>query len=241
MADILFLGTGPAGGVTRPGKTKRLESSVLLTTSYGSILIDVTQNFDVQSKNITAVDAVLITHGHGDACWGIPALTKFVQSAVPVYTLPKTIAIIKKRFITGETLTFHAAVPFQPFSLLGCTITPLSVAHSIQPGFPTLGFFVDMGRTSFVYMSDVAAWSKKVECFMRAADTLVIDGAMWGVPMKSHQMIQELLPRICPWENKRIILTQIGNTAPPMEILREEVGRICTKAVPAYDGMRIDF
>lgn len=240
MATLSFLGTGPAGGVSRPGKTKRLESSALLTTSKGTILIDVTQHFDEQRKHIRKIDAVLVTHGHGDACWGIPALAAFVKTHVPVYTLPRTIEIIKKRFAPGALLAFYGLVPFVPISLVGVTITPLPVAHSIQPGYPTLGFFVQTDSSSFVYMSDVASWSKRVEDYMRKAETLIIDGAMWGIPMKSHQTIQELLPRICPWENKQVILTQIGNTAPPLDLLTHEVHALCAKATPAFDGMTIE-
>jgi phosphoribosyl 1,2-cyclic phosphodiesterase len=191
------------------------------------------------------LDAVLITHGHADACGGIPLLADFLKvqklDRIPVYTLPRTIAIIKKRFVDTDRLEIHAIEPFHSFSILDAKITPLPVDHSIQPGFPTLGFFVDTEQTSFVYMSDVAAWSKKVEGYMRRADTLIIDGAMWDVPMKAHQTIQKLLSNICPWENKHIILTQIGNTAPPIEELTREVKALCPKAIPAYDGMRIEF
>ncbi len=69
----MFLGTGAAGGTPGEGRTARGESSLLVTDETG-ILIDVTRHFSDQADLIDGLDAILLTHAHGDACGGIPSL-----------------------------------------------------------------------------------------------------------------------------------------------------------------------
>lgn len=236
MNQLLFLGTGPAGGNLRKGRERRLESSALIKTAAGNLLIDVTQHFEKQSKYINKINAICITHGHLDAIGGI----KYLPLAKnPLYTLPQTIAIIKKHF-PGNNISFNPVTPYQTYKIIDMQMTPFLVEHSLQKGFPTLGFhFVFPNNTSLVYVSDVARWNKKAYALMEKAETLVIDGAMWNAKMPSHLDIKVILPILCKWKNKQVIFTQIGKTAPNQNILKREIKKMCPKALPAYDGMAI--
>lgn len=214
MNQLLFLGTGPAGGTKRgqSGRSKRLESSALIKTGTHTILIDVTSHFALQSKHIDSIDAILITHGHLDAIGGIGQLRDWQRrqhkTNIPLYTFSETIEIIKKRFPTDH-LDFHPLIPYQPLSLFHFTITPLPVTHSLQAGFPTLGFsFAENGESLLAYASDTSGWNKKTEEFLKLAQTLIIDGAMWHMRMPAHLEIPKILPILCTWSNKRIIFTQ---------------------------------
>ncbi len=237
---LVFLGTGPIKGVKGKGKTKRTETSTLIKTDNGSILIDVSRDFNQQSKAINQLKAILITHGHQDAMGGIAQFKTFSRSPIPLYTLPRTIKIINKRFKQLKHLRFYPLTSFVPFDLLGINIIPFKVEHSIQKGFPTLGFqFNFPNNHKLTYISDAGGWSKKVQKLIPGSDILVLDGAMWGKKLISHLDIKEILPKVKNWGVKKVIFTQIGNTAPNYQKLRREIKKIWDKALPAYDGMEV--
>lgn len=242
--DLIFLGTGPTGGIKGQGKA-RFESSALLKTSSGNILIDVTNFFTNQARWIKAIDAILITHAHKDAIGGMRQLVSWMKrkniSQIPLFSHYQTIEKIKVRFQKTDPLVLTAVKSGRPFKIGQVTVTPFLVKHSIQPGFPTLGFHLLLDSKRLVYVSDVASWDKRGESLMKNADILVIDGAMWGKKMIAHLDIKEILPKICSWDVKGIIFTQIGHTAPKHEILQQEIRKICPKAIPAYDGMRLEI
>lgn len=242
MGQLLFLGTGPANGTKhgQKGKSKRMESSALLTFGTKHLLIDVTQFFAKQSKNIRQIDAIFITHAHGDACWGIPDLEQWIaahdKKPIPLFSHATTIAKIKKRFPHTKYLDFIPLTPHKKIHLFGQEVTPFLVKHSIQQGFPTLGFLFNK---DLAYASDVAGWSKKAARCMQKAKTLIIDGAMWQTKMPAHLTLPDAVNELCTWPNKHLIFTQIGNTAPDYEVVKEELTSRCSKAIPAYDGMKI--
>lgn len=241
--ELTFLGTGPVGGIKDRGRSRRFESSALIKTKTANILIDVTNFFGKQAKLIDRVDAVLITHGHQDAIGGLGSFILWQikkGGVVPILSVDETLDNIRKRHKNHlDLLDLHPIKPYQKFQLGNLIITPFLVDHSIQPGFPTLGFHFSLNGKRLVYVSDVASWNKKVEKLMKNTDVLVIDGAMWGKKMIAHLDIKEVLPKICSWSVKRIIFTQIGHTAPKHQVLQKEIKKICPKALPAYDGMRL--
>src|SRR5665213_1383848 len=60
---ILFLGTGASGGTPGYGRSRRLESSLLVSDAI-ELLVDVTRHFAVQAERVGRIDAILLTHGH---------------------------------------------------------------------------------------------------------------------------------------------------------------------------------
>jgi hypothetical protein len=64
---------------------------------------------------------------------------------------------------------------------------------------------------------------------------------MWRRTLFSHLTIDRELPALCRWPVKRILLTQIGRTAPPHDELMDAVRAICAKAAPAWDGMVVEL
>lgn len=210
--EIVFLGTGAAGGTPGVGKSKRFESSVLIK-SWSNILIDVTRDFTKQTKPIDRLDAILITHGHKDACGGLSLL----KEPIPIYA--------HKNVADGAK-----------FKLGSFRISALEVPHAKDPRFPTFAWKLK-DRKTIVYASDIARITEKFKKFCQGADVLIIDGAMWKRKIFTHITISEVLPKICKWEVGKIILTQIGKSAPPHEKFGEEIKKICKRAIPAYDGL----
>jgi hypothetical protein len=117
-------------------------------------------------------------------------------------------------------------------------VAALGVPHARD--VPTVAWRLRAGGRTLVYASDVAELTTALERFCRGASLLVIDGAMWRRRLYSHLSIDRELPRLCSWSVERIVLTQIGRTAPPHERLVRAVTRLCPRARPAYDGLELE-
>jgi len=105
---------------------------------------------------------------------------------------------------------------------------------------PTLAWRIGDGRRTVVYASDVARLTPELQHAAAGAALLVIDGAMWRRSLYSHLRIDRAVPELCRWEVARIVLTQIGRSAPPYAHLAREVAALCPRAEPGFDGMEID-
>lgn len=243
--EIIFLGTGPVGGIKREGKSARFESSIILKGGSTNILVDVTNFFSQQVKLVDKVDSILITHAHKDAIGGINQLVSWLgrksTKRIPLFSHSQTLKKIGEHLPKTTSLILTAIKSGHKFKIDPVTVTPFMIRHSIQPGFPTLGFQLSLNGKKLVYVSDTGSWDEKAERLMKNADILVIDGAMWAKLMIAHLDIKEILPKICKWPVKKIIFTQIGHTVPKHEILQKGIKKICPKAFPAYDGMKVEI
>lgn len=97
-----------------------------------------------------------------------------------------------------------------------------------------------MDAEAAVYASDVARLTPKLERFSSGATLLILDRAMWGRTLFTHLRANQALPVVCAWQVERIVLTQIGRTAPAHELLERQVRALCPKAAPGYDGLELD-
>lgn len=239
---ITFLGSGAANSTEGKGKSKRLESSILIEDDL-NILIDVTQFFSKQAKYLKNLSAVFITHGHFDACGGIKDfeiwLEKQKKHEIPLFAHTKTVNIIKKHFSPksiklipikdGQTLTFG-----------GINVTPYEIPHALDSKFPMFAYKIQ-GKKSFVYASDMAKITPKFKKICDGAEILIVDGATYNRRIFTHLRIDEDLSKLCKLNVKKIILTQIGASVPKHEELEKIVKGICPKAMPAYDGLKISI
>jgi phosphoribosyl 1,2-cyclic phosphodiesterase len=113
---------------------------------------------------VTRIDAVLLTHAHADACFGMDDLRALsaalpVGQALSVYLRQVDLDVMKgpfgylmptathNRFVASlEWLVFD---PSLPLNILGLEIIPLEVEHGA--GYTSLGYAFD----SVVYISDL--------------------------------------------------------------------------------------
>ncbi|MCR4324423.1 MAG: MBL fold metallo-hydrolase [Candidatus Curtissbacteria bacterium] len=238
--QIKFLGTGASGGTRGVKKSKRLESSVLIKNNL-NILIDVTRDFLKQAKDIEGVDVILLTHGHMDACGGMRKIQKWLnkhkKSGITVFAHPKTLKVIQTKFkISGFKL-----IPVkdgQDIRLDSWKITPYEVPHSKDKKFPTFAWKLK-GLKTIIYASDTAKLTKKFQNICQGADLLIVDGSTWERKIYSHLRVDKDLPKICQWKVSQIFLTQIGKSVPPHEKFQKELTKICPRAFPAYDGLKL--
>ena len=171
---LLFLGTGASGGTPGHGRSRRLESSVLISDG-ATLLIDVTRDFAVQAERLTSIDAVALTHAHRDAIGGLPALRCWwlanrAPEPIDVFLSEATANIIHTRYRRLEHCRLRVTAPGDirragPFAL-----SALTVPHAQDPRFPTYAWRVSAGAGSIVYASDVAHLTPELERFCSGRD-----------------------------------------------------------------------
>jgi hypothetical protein len=67
-------------------------------------------------------------------------------------------------------------------------------------------------------------------------------GASGGTPGRGRSRrlrADQALPVVCRWRVERIVLTQIGRTAPAHEQLERRVHALCARARPGWDGLEL--
>ncbi|MGZ4186666.1 MAG: MBL fold metallo-hydrolase [Solirubrobacteraceae bacterium] len=242
---LLFLGTGASGGTPGRARSRRLESSRVISNGT-TLLIDVTRHFRVQAERVARIDAILLTHGHRDAIGGLPALRRWWlehDSSRPIDILlsEATAAVIRGRYRHLEHCRFRTIASDECRRVGALSVSALIVPHARDPRFETFAWRVCAGRRSVVYASDVAHLTSELERFSAGSAALVLDGAMWHKRLFSHLTIDEALPIACSWPVDSIIVTQIGRTAPPHRQLQRQVAALCPKALVAHDGLAISI
>jgi phosphoribosyl 1,2-cyclic phosphodiesterase len=240
---LTFLGTGAAGGTPGRGRSRRRESS-LLVAAGATILIDATTHLSQQLSEVETLDTVVLTHAHRDAAGGLAALGRWcAERGTPplrLYASPQAIEVLTARHRRLRYLEAEAVEPGQRHRVGGITLQAAEVPHAREPRYRTFAWRLEDGRATLVYASDVARLDSTLERFARGAHLLVIDGAMWRRTLYSHLTIDRELPALCRWPVERILLTQIGRTAPPHERLERAVADLCPKAAPAWDGLTVE-
>jgi phosphoribosyl 1,2-cyclic phosphodiesterase len=220
-----------------------MESSLLVEAGGARILLDSTRDFSRQVGGLDRLDCVVLTHAHADASGGVAQLRRWwlrrSDAPLPAYASEETVAALRRRYRRLDGLDLVVVPPGETRSQAGMSLTPLTVPHAREAHYPTYAWRLSWGGVALVYASDVAKLTEELEAFCAGASTLVVDSAMWGRVLFSHLTIDRELRRLCGWEVSRIVLTQIGRTAPPHERLAREVKRRCSRARPAYDGMRL--
>lgn len=222
---VTVLGSGSNGGVpqwdcccdnctrarTTPGQS-RTRSSVAVSIDGGQqILFDATPDLKFQLENAgltprpgeaehgrqSRIEAIFLTHGHGDHTVGVAEFSTGKSFSIPVYAPPDLI-----RFMFGS----HGRSSFfgdigrlarnyvKPIQLEeGKTVEPLSglkvsgfqIEHTdrLDDGshFPssTYGYEIEADGARFVYTPDIGRLSDEVLTRVEGADLFILDATFW--------------------------------------------------------------
>jgi phosphoribosyl 1,2-cyclic phosphate phosphodiesterase len=266
MLKVLFLGTGPAAAVPRSGhrdalcrdarrggKSRRLRSSALLTHADRTVLIDAGPDVErqLESAHPPRLDAVLLTHGHSDACGGLRDLDRWIarhlgSRPVPVITDHATRRRLLRTASGLKRIELRGVRPYATVGIGPLRVTPFAVRHSATPGFATFGYRFG-GRLA--YASDMAGLPPRSRLLLQGIPTLVLDGAAWiGARIPSHLSADAAVRLGAELGAKKIILTQIGHGYPPHAEAERRLRAYCTRrggdrppsVMLAYDGMRLE-
>lgn len=216
---------------------------MLLTVGATHVLVDATRDVQEQLGTVPRPTAVALTHGHRDASGGVPKLAEQVgdQSPLPVFGHPRTHRAIRGRTEQLDHVELIDVEAGRTVSVGEVDAVATEVPHDRGPRFPTFAWRFTARGTTVVYASDIAELTDELKASSSDADVLVLDGAMYGRSLFTHLRIEEAVPVVCRWAVGEILLTQIGRTAPPHEELHGIVRELCSRARPAYDGLRVEL
>jgi hypothetical protein len=161
--------------------------------------------------------------------------------ALPLYASKQAIGVLRARHRDLEFLRARPVEPGRPRRFRGLTLSAVEVPHARDQRYRTFAWRLRHEGTTLVYASDVGRLEAPLERLARGAQLLVIDGAMWRRRLFAHLTIDRELPTLCQWPVERILLTQIGRTAPPHDALERAVRDLCPKASPAWDGLTLQL
>ncbi|KAI9292724.1 Metallo-hydrolase/oxidoreductase [Neoconidiobolus thromboides FSU 785] len=181
------------------------EKNILLDcgkTFYNSTLNHFTKN------NIKHIDAVIITHGHADAMFGLDDLRPWCDvmesKTIPVYLNQETMNVARSTFpylvdtskATGggavAKLDFNIINEYEPFSVFGVDITPLPVEHGLYSDkiTPYMCFAYKIDDICFV--SDTNKISDQSREYMLNCNILILD-LLKEEPYASHFGMEQML------------------------------------------------
>jgi phosphoribosyl 1,2-cyclic phosphate phosphodiesterase len=255
---LTFLGTGSAWRVPEIGcdcsicgEMRRRGESRSRTSLYleagERILIDcgpdITRQWEV--NKLGGVDAVVITHEHGDHYLGLDELEALRRSAepakwqpIPVYATEMAWETIEQRFayLLGKALERRVAQPGKALGSLKARIVPFKTFHGpVARG--AVGYAVTAGRKKLVYTSDLLHVEEGGK-LLQQPEVLVIQTNWVNEPREnrpSHLSLQRALAMIQAWQPRgRVFLVHISDADP----VPGDPANVYLKKVPPTNPLR---
>ena len=186
-----------------------------------------------------SLDAILLTHLHGDHCGGVPFLLIDAMLAAK-RTRPLTIAgprdlrrrmdAIREALFPGShvmTPTFPLSwiemEPGQPHTILDLVVTPQPARHTVETN-PT-ALRVEVGGRVVAYTGDTE-WTEDVARVARDADLLIAECYFYAKPVKWHLNYPTIAAQRENFGAKRVILTHMSQEMlAHADAVPEECGR----------------
>jgi ribonuclease BN (tRNA processing enzyme) len=221
LVKVRFLGSGNAfadGGRSHACIQLSAPGVSLLLDCGGSALPAITR-----AKAADGIDAIAVSHLHGDHFGGIPYLV--VQQHFAGRTRPLTVAgprELAERLRRAEQALYpdffgqkgqpSFEVPVitldaSETSLGGALVSALPVSH--VPESDPHGLRVRIGGTLIAYSGD-ATWSAHLPRVARGADLFICEATNWDVDEPAHVSYKTLMTKRAELECKRIVLTHLG-------------------------------
>lgn len=212
------------------GSGGRLQTCFHLALTGSQVLIDcgatAMTGLRRASLDPSAIDAILITHLHGDHFGGLPFLllqqhyvgkrTRPLTIAGPAGTDARLRAALAAFFPGSEQLrwrfplTFVELAPGTPTSLLDLNVLPLAVVH--PSGAPSLGFRITTGGRTLAFSGDTE-WTEALPALARDADLFVCECYAVEPGVRYHLDHATILSRSKDLGAKRLLLTHLSEAA----------------------------
>jgi phosphoribosyl 1,2-cyclic phosphate phosphodiesterase len=259
---VTILGCGSSGGVPRVGqgwgacdpgnpKNRRRRCSIHLEReneigAKTQVLVDCSPDLREQllARDITRLDAILLTHPHADHIHGIDDIRPLVMMArrkIDIHMDAATSAKVRSNF----GYIFETSIGSQYPALLNeHRLQAGDAVHLHGPGGPieAVPFRVEHGEIdalgfrfdNIAYSPDLNAIPEESRAWLENLDLWIVD-ALRYTPHPSHFCLSETLDWIERLRPKRTILTNLH-----IDIDFERVkDDLPANVEPAFDGMRI--
>lgn len=242
---VRFAGSGDAFG-----SGGRLQTCIHLSGGEQTLLVDCGATSLValkqQGLDPNAVDAVVLTHLHGDHFAGLPFLildgqfsgrSTLLRVAGPAGTsarLTETMEALfpgssstRRRFDVEVT---ELAADGSPARLGAATVRGWQVEHAC--GAPPLAVRVELGGVTFAYSGDTQ-WTPALVEVARDADLFAVEAYTFDRPVRYHLDYRTLRGHLGDIRAERVVLTHMSGAM---------LARLADADLPAaYDGMIIDL
>jgi ribonuclease BN (tRNA processing enzyme) len=241
---VVFLGTGDAfsaGG--------SLQASYLLQSPGITLLLDcgasILASFGRAGMSTDPVDAVLLSHLHGDHFAGLPFLLleyvyveprrRPLPIVGPAGTKERVLALFEAMYPDALRevsfgLEFIEMVPGQPLQILSATVAPFAVTH--QRIGTSLGLGIELDGRRIVYSGDTG-WTEELITHSSKADLFICECSFYNTRIPSHLDYARLAENRHRFSARRIILTHLGREVQAM--------RSAIDAELAYDGLIVEL
>ncbi|MEV0231761.1 MBL fold metallo-hydrolase [Nonomuraea sp. NPDC050786] len=242
---VRFVGSGDAFG-----SGGRFQTCVSVTSGERALLVDcgATSLTALKSQAVDpqSVDAVVISHLHGDHFGGLPFLvldgqfsrrTKPLHVFGPAGTGERLTQAMEALFPGSSRVTRRFEVEVRelpadgsPSDFHGLTIRAWQVVH--ECGAPPLAVRVEDEESAFAYSGDTE-WTPALAEAARGASLFAVESYTYDRPIRSHLDYRTLRAHLDELRADRIVLTHMS---PSM------LARLADTDLPAaYDGMTVEL
>lgn len=211
-------------------------------------------------NDIKSVDAVILTHGHADAIFGLDDLRSVQMPKIktPVYLTDECLQIVRNvffylfptispnkvdRFVSS--IQWNTITPFVPFTACGIEILPIPVIHGED--MISMGFL--FGKKDRVcYISDISRMPpytlEAIHKHQPKIDILILDCLTSSYKHPTHFNLNEALDLVRELKPKKTYFVGMSSS---ME--HEENNALCAKLKESegldvelsYDGLVVDI
>jgi phosphoribosyl 1,2-cyclic phosphate phosphodiesterase len=252
---LRILGCGTSTGVPKIGnhwgqcdpdepRNRRLRSSILVESAGQRLLVDCGPDLRQQllDAGVGELDAVIVTHDHGDHVHGIDELRPVSQATerpVPLYGRPDTLASLERRFgYAFDQSDFYRPI-VEPREIEGewafgdATIRVVDQPHGTTS---SLGVRFDENESSAVYAIDFSGLTQEMAQLYNSADIWIAD-CLTRSPHPTHAHLDGVLGWARELRVGQLYLTHMGNGLD----YRTLVAELPDWAAPAYDGLELEL
>ncbi len=242
---VQFLGSGDSFG-----SGGRFQTCIMVDTPATRFLIDCGDSsmiaMGAQGVEVNSIDAILLTHLHGDHCAGVPfividgMLASKRGRALTVAGPPgmtERMGVIREALFPGShvmtpkfPLKFVDMEVGKPNRILDLTVTPWPAVHTPET-HPTMLRVECAGRV-ITYTGDTD-WTEDLIAATDGADLLISECYFYEKRIKMHMIYKTLKQHLHELNAKRVVLTHMSRD---MLQHRDEIPEEC-----AYDGMVIEL
>jgi ribonuclease BN (tRNA processing enzyme) len=220
--ELRFIGSGDAFG-----SGGRFNTCFLVTGAGGRFLIDCGASSLVALKHAAidpaSIDAVVVSHLHGDHFGGLPFLLLdarlMAKRTTPLLLcgppgLAARLRAAQEALFPGSSerpLGFaleHRALAAGARCDTGhFAVTPFPAIH--DAGAPCYSLRIECEGKVIAYSGDTE-WNDDLAAAARGADLFICECSSWEKPLKGHIAYRDLAPRLAALGARRVILTHMN-------------------------------